>query len=103
MASFNDSYALELDQDILRDGERGDLESSVLAGIEELQERAPSDSLITVRMNRVPEGYFADVHLVSSPLEFRLDAVANSPYVAFERAMIQARDRVLVWSEMKKL
>lgn len=100
---FNDSYALELDQDILRDGGRDDLESSVLVGIGELQERAPSDSLVTVRMTRVADGYHADIHLISAVLEFRLDATANSPYVAFERAMIQARDRVLVWSEMKKL
>ena len=101
--SFNESCALELDQDIFRDGGRDDLESSILAGVGELQERAPSDSLITVRMTRVPEGYLADIHLVSAVLEVRLDAIANSPYVAFERAMIQARDRVQVWSEMKKL
>lgn len=104
MNSLADSYVLEVDEEVLLDRGREDLESSIRVGIAELLERAPSDCLVTVHLSKqTDEGFRADVHIVSTILEIRTDAVAHSPFVAFERAMIQARDQVLVWSEQKRL
>lgn len=75
----------------------------IQAGIEELLQKAPSDSFVSLDVLRIGEHFHVDVRLASGVLSFMLKGKARSPFVALERVLALAWDKVQVWSISKKI
>jgi hypothetical protein len=94
---------LNMGNDVLKLPDCQELVRSIQEGIEELLQRAPSDSFISLDVLRIGEHFHVDVHLASSVLSFMLKGKARSPFVALERVLSLAWDKLQVWSISKKI
>jgi len=99
----SDAVRLSVGKEVmkLRDGQ--ELVHSIQVGIEDLLQKAPSDSFVALDILRIGEKFHVDVSLASGVMSFMLKAQAHSPFVALERVMSAAWDKVQVWSINKKL
>src|SRR5687768_11251089 len=75
---------------------------AVQTGVGKVMERAPSDSAMTVDVSRADNYFQVNMQLASMGLRFMLDAKARSPFVALDRAIAQAWDKVKLWSINRK-
>ncbi len=99
----SDTVRLNIGREILSLNEGQELTKSIQDGLESLLERAPSDCFVALDVLRT-DGYFhVDVSLASGVLSFMLRAKAHSPFVALERVLTLAWDKVQVWSISKQL
>ena len=66
-----------------------------------ISNRAPSDTTLGVDVLRHRDEYKVVIRVVSQVLEFFVVGVGRSPYVALEKVMMKACDRLKVWSIKK--
>ena len=79
-----------------------DLTNTVQIDVERLLEKAPSDSTLLVHISRVGDQFKVALALASEGLQFVLNSTARSPFVASEKALNLAWDKVRVWSAGKR-
>lgn len=68
-----------------------------------LADKAPSDSHLTMKIHHEGNGYTVDLRLASNLLNFEEITNARSPFMAVEKALKEAFDRVQTWSAAKEV
>ncbi len=92
----NMKMIVETDVSRLAIGE--DLTQSMQLDAERLLQRAPSDSTLLVHISRVGDQFKVAMALASEGLQFVLNSTSRSPFIASERALNQAWEKVRSWS-----
>jgi len=65
---------------------------------DKLLDHVPSDSVLNIDVEAHANGYRVAMQLASSALKMEETAEAQSPFVALEKAFLNARDTIQMWS-----
>ena len=80
-----------------------DFMRQIYEGGDSVLQLSPSDSRIDIDIDRMGQRYKAVVKLASSVLGIReVSAIASSPYVAFESAIMKLKKLVSNWSMVRE-
>lgn len=92
-----DECVISVSSDIVKMSCALDLMKLIHSESEELAQHAPSDSGITINLEKTNGGYFACIKIISSRLFYADHFLAKSPFVAVEGALAGAREAVQNW------